>query len=67
MVHSPKVVVKRTVSIDMMLEDESLPFLLVVAGRTAGNNQPRMDISENSLPLSECQEAPSGLRPPVNP
>ena len=40
MVHSPKVVVKRTVSIDMMLEDESLPFLLVVAGRTAGNNQP---------------------------
>ena len=40
MVHSPKVVVKRTVSVDMMLEDESLPFLLVVAGRTAGNNQP---------------------------
>ena len=37
MVHSPKVVVKRTVSVDMMLEDESLPFLLVVAGRTAGN------------------------------
>ena len=33
MVHSPKVVVKRTVSVDMMLEDESLPFLLVVAGR----------------------------------
>ena len=32
MVHSPKVVVKRTVSVDMMLEDESLPFLLVVAG-----------------------------------
>ena len=40
MVHSPKVVVKRTVSVDMMLEDESLPFLLVVAGSTAGNNQP---------------------------
>ena len=40
MVHSPKVVVKRTVSVDMMLEDESLTFLLVVAGRTAGNNQP---------------------------
>lgn len=39
MVHSPKVVVKRTVSVDMMLEDESLPFLLVVA---AGNNQPRI-------------------------
>ena len=42
MVHSPKVVVKRTVAVDMMLEDESLPFLLVVAGRTAGNNQPRI-------------------------
>ena len=38
MVHSPKVVVKRTVSVDMMLEDESLPILLVVAGR----NQPRI-------------------------
>ena len=35
MVHSPKVVVKRTVSVDMMLEDESLPFLLVVAGRAS--------------------------------
>ena len=39
MVHSPKVVVKRTVSVDMMLEDESLPFLLVDAGRTAGIHQ----------------------------
>ena len=42
MVHSPKVVVKRTVSVDMMLEDESLPFLLVDAGRPAGIHQPRI-------------------------
>ena len=26
-----------------------------------------LDIPENSLPLSACQGAPSGLRPPVNP
>lgn len=26
-----------------------------------------LEISENSLPLPECQGAPSGLRPPVNP
>ena len=26
-----------------------------------------LDISENSLPLPECQGAPSGLRPPDNP
>ena len=26
-----------------------------------------LDISENSLPLPECQGSPSGLRPPVNP
>ena len=26
-----------------------------------------LNISENSLPLSECQGSPSGLRPPVNP
>ena len=42
MVHSPKVVVKRIFSVEMMLEDECLHFLLVVAGRTAGNNQPRI-------------------------
>ena len=37
MVHSPKVVVKRTVSVDMMLEDESLTFLLVVGGPATTN------------------------------
>ena len=42
MVHSPKVVVKRTVSVDMMQEDVSLPFLVVDAGRTAGIPQPRI-------------------------
>ena len=41
-VHSPKVVVKRTVSVDMMQEDVSLPFLLVDAGRTVGIHQPRI-------------------------
>ena len=35
-------VVKRIVSVDTLPEDESLPFLLVVAGRSAGNHQPRI-------------------------
>ena len=35
---------------ELMLEDESLPFLLVVAGRTAGNNQPRIKGNYFDLP-----------------
>ena len=42
MVHSPKVVVKRTVSIDMGRKEDIFFFWVLVTDRTPENNQPRI-------------------------
>ena len=60
-------VVKRTVSVDMMLEDVSLPFLLVVAAATT-NRAPKIYtffyIATSSAKVSSVSPVKSGAYTP---